>query len=148
MALDHSDPTLPEADRKQLIRWATACVRRLLPIFQAAAPDDDRLVLALDGADEFAHAVLGVGAVRKLAFGCHAAAREVNDPAATAIARACGQAVSVAHMAGHSREIARYTAKALGSRAGSELVWQREALPKRYRDYVYGSQTGRSPASQ
>ncbi len=76
--------------------------------------------------------------MRQLAFGCHAAARDVDSPTASAVARACGQAVAAAHMAGHSREIPRYTKKALGSDAITELDWQRAHVPSRFEIYVYG----------
>ena len=133
------DLTLPEDDRRELIVWAVACVERLLPIFRAHRPEDSRLDDALWGARRFAAGELSVGAMRKLAFGCHAAAREATNSAASAVARATGQAIAVAHMAGHSRELARYTRKAL--REGSltsELEWQREHVPQRFRAYVFG----------
>lgn len=142
MTLDHSDLVLSEPDRRELIVWAAASVERLVPIFRAAAPDDPRLLDALDGARAFSREELSVGPVRKLAFGCHAAARDVQDVAAAAVARACGQAVAVAHMAGHSREIARYTAKALEADSDAttaELAWQRQHVPARFREYVYGA---------
>ena len=41
------------------------------------------------------------------------AARECEDFAAQAVARACGQAIAVAHMGGHARNVERYTRKAL-----------------------------------
>lgn len=137
MPLDRSDLTLPEIDRQELIGWTTACVRRLLSLFESAAPSDRRLADALEGATGFAQGDVGVGLMRKLAFGCHAAARDVDDPAASAMARACGQAVAVAHMAGHSREISRYTKKALGAEAATELEWQRDQIPPRFEEYVY-----------
>ena len=129
--------TLPEEHRQELIRWTVACVERLLPVFEADRPEDSRLSDALDGARQFAAGRLSIGPMRKLAFGCHAAAREAST--ATAVARACGQAVAVAHMAGHSREIVRYTSKALtGKTLPQELEWQRTHVPARFRDYVYG----------
>src|ERR1017187_9216831 len=111
MEPDVADLTLPEEDRQKLIRWTVACVERLLPVFEADRPEDARLSDALNGARQFAAGRLSVGPMRKLAFGCHAAAREASTAPATAVAvavavaRACGQAVAVAHMAGHSREI-------------------------------------------
>jgi hypothetical protein len=139
MEPDVADLTLPQEDRQELIRWTVACVERLLPVFEADHPEDPRLGDALDGARQFAAGRLSVGPMRKLAFGCHAAAREASTAPATAVARACGQAVAVAHMAGHSREIARYTSKALtGKTLAQELEWQRTHVPVRFRDYVYG----------
>lgn len=142
MEPDAKDLVLAEEDRRELVRWSVACVERLLPLFAAERPQDRRLSEALQGALAFADAQLTVGPVRQLAFGCHAAARDASCPSATAVARACGQAVAIAHMAGHSRQVARYTAKALtGPARALELDWQRAHLPTRFRVYVYG-QTG------
>lgn len=137
---DPADATLPEADRRELIVWTAACAMRLLPVFAEDRPDDPRLRDALDGALAFSRGELGVGAVRELAFGCHAAARDAASTAATAAARACGQAVAVAHMAGHSRHVPAYAAKALPARdlRDAELVWQRSTVPARFAVYVYG----------
>lgn len=135
-----SDLTLSEADRRELVRWAVACAGRLLPIYHAARPDDHRLADALDGGLAFSRGELGIGAIRKLAVACHAAAREAPTPEATAVARVCGQAVAVAHMAGHSRQVPTYTIKALATDAASrdaELAWQRNHLPNRFEPYVY-----------
>lgn len=106
MQPDVADLTLPEEDRRELIGWTAVCVERLLPLFEADRPADPRLAVALDGARQFATGHLSVGPMRKLAFGCHAAAREATTIPATAVARAFGQAVAVAHMAGHSRDTA------------------------------------------
>lgn len=142
MPTSGADLTLPEDDRRELIGWTVACVERLLPIFEENRPGDMRLVDALDGAREFAAGNLGVSPIRKLAFGCHVAARDATSPEATAAARAVGQAVAVAHMASHSRQIARYTSKALtGDALVHELDWQSSHLPERFREYVYGSGT-------
>ena len=140
MQPDVADLTLPEEDRRELIRWTAVCVERLLPLFEADRPADPRLAAALDGARQFATGQLSVGPMRKLAFGCHAAAREATTIPATAVARAFGQAVAVAHMAGHSREISRYTSKAIAGEAlTQELQWQRTHLPARFCEYVYGN---------
>jgi hypothetical protein len=41
-------------------------------------------------------------------------------------------------MAGHSRELARYTSKALsGDALAHELAWQREHIQERFCRYVY-----------
>lgn len=67
-----------------------------------------------------------------------------GDRDEVAVARACGQAVAVAHMSGHSRELVRYTSKVCTSKAltggklAQELDWQRTHVPVRFREYVYG----------
>lgn len=138
-AADPADLTLPEADRKELIAWARDCVRRLQPVFEAHRPDDDRLASALAAVDGFRAGSLGVGHMRKLALACHAAARDCEDPAATAVARACGQMTAIVHMGGHARNLANYTRKALSEpQCSHELEFQRHHLPNRLQRYVYG----------
>lgn len=142
--VDTRDLTLPEVDRRVLTDWAVGCAKRLLPIFEEEGPQDPRLRLALDQAREFTAGMIGVGQMRSLAFTCHEVAREASSPPEVAVARAAGQALSVAHMAGHSREIARYTAKALtGEELIRELAWQRDHLLRDYHEYVYGAIPGR-----
>ncbi|KDP92526.1 MULTISPECIES: putative immunity protein [Clavibacter] len=137
--IDPTDPTLAEGDRRRLIVWAAACGARLLPVFSAERPDDGRLRDAIAGAAAFADGALGVGAMRSLAFACHAAARDAVSPEATAVARAVGQAAAVAHMAAHSRVIPRYTRRALSGEAlVAELEWQRENVPADFASYVFG----------
>lgn len=139
MEPDLTDLTLSEEDRRELIRWAIACVERLLPLFVDDGLEDPRLREALDGAQQFAAGRLSVGPVRRLALVCHSVAREATSPTAAAVARACGQAVAVAHMAGHAREVVRYTHKVLtGDTLAHELAWQRAHLPPRFREFVYG----------
>ncbi|MBF4618729.1 hypothetical protein ITJ44_11665 [Clavibacter sp. VKM Ac-2873] len=137
--IDPTDLTLAEGDRRRLIVWAAACGARLLPAFSAERPDDGRLRDAITGAAAFADGSLGVGAMRSLAFACHAAARDAESAEATAVARAVGQAAAVAHMAAHGRQIPRYTRKALSGEAlVAELEWQRENVPSEFAAYVFG----------
>ena len=43
MQPDVADLTLPEEDRRELIRWTAVCVERLLPLFEADRPADPRV---------------------------------------------------------------------------------------------------------
>lgn len=135
--------TLSEDERRVLIIWAVGCVERVLAIFERAQPGDRRLREGLEGARRFAAGELGVGPARALAFACHAAARESDDEAARAVARACGQAVAVAHMAGHARNVPGYTLKALRQAGASpqvvatEAAWQRDHAPPELVAYLY-----------
>lgn len=134
-----NDLTLSEDDRRELIGWAASCIRRLLPVFVEHCPSDERLQRALESADEFRAGRLAVGPMREHARSCHAAARDCQDQAAQAVARACGHAAAIAHMGGHARNIERYTRKALaGAALVVELEWQRTAIPARLREYVFG----------
>jgi len=137
---DDADLTLSVSDRRELVEWTIACAERMLPLFLAERPDDSRPQEALDAARAFLRGELSIEAVREKAFACHAAAREAQDPSALAAARVCGQAAAVAHMAGHARQVPRYTAKAFPgdrSRRDEELAWQRMNVPERFDHYVY-----------
>ncbi len=137
---DDADLTLSEEDRRELVEWTVACAERMLPLFLAERPDDPRPREALDAAQAFMRGELSIEDVREKAFACHAAAREADDPSALAAARVCGQAAAVAHMAGHARQVPRYTAKAFPgdrSRRDEELAWQRMQVPPRFDRYVY-----------
>lgn len=144
MTRELSPLTRSEEDRRELILWAVACAERVLPLFEEACPSDRRPRAALTGAMAFAHGDLRVGAVRKLAVACHAAAREASKPAATAVARACGHAAAVAHMASHARGVPRYVLIALALAFANDPTvvdredeWQRAQLPDRFAEFVY-----------
>ena len=122
--------TLSEEDRRVLAPWAAACAERTLPLFESHAPRDPRPRDAIEGLRAFARGDMRIGPVRGLAAKAHAAAREVEDPAAVAAARAAGQAASVAHMAAHARGVV-YAAIAAGLAApddpfavADEVRWQ------------------------
>lgn len=137
---DPEDLRLSEDDRRELVTWTAACAERLLPLFLAERPGDERPQQALDAAWAFLRGEIGIEAVRERAFACHEAAREATDPSAAAAARVCGQAVAVAHMAGHSRQVPRHTARAFPGdrpRRDQELAWQRMNIPPRFDRYVY-----------
>lgn len=137
---DDADLRLPEEDRRELVEWTVACAERMLPLFLAERPDDSRPREALDAAQAFLRGEVEIEEVRERSFGSHAAAREAGDASAVAAARVCGQAAAVAHMAGHARQVPRYTAKAFPgdrSRRDEELAWQRMRVPERFDRYVY-----------
>ena len=104
--------TLSEDDRRVPAVWAAACAERTLALFETRAVGDTRPRDAVEGARAFARGELKVGPARTLAAQAHAAARDVNEPAATAAARAAGHAVAVAHMASHALGAPAYAATA------------------------------------
>jgi len=148
MARSLSPLTRSEEDRRELILWAVACAERVLPVFERERPEDGRPRAALETALQFARGEIRVGVARKAAVAAHAAAREASSPGATAAARACGEAVSVAHMAAHARGAAWYALKIVAlahpddpddvaSAVGRQNAWHRRHLPPRFLDFVY-----------
>jgi hypothetical protein len=118
--------TLGEDDRRTLAPWVAACAERVLPLFEAVAPDDPRPRAAIEGIRAFGRGELKVGPARALAVAAHAAARSVRDPAAIAAARAAGHACATAHMAAHARGVPVYASIAAGD---GELAWAVAHLP-------------------
>ncbi|WP_405530467.1 hypothetical protein OG592_21560 [Streptomyces avidinii] len=90
--------TISEEDRRLLGRWAADCVERALPLFEAKAPSDGRPREAIEGIRAFVREGKRTARLRSLAWAAHAAAREVDDPAATAAARAACHAAATPYI--------------------------------------------------
>lgn len=103
-----SPQALPEAKRRLLAAWAAECAERVLPVFEAAAPDDGRPRALVARARAFARGELGTAEAIRRRFADGVGAGEVADRAATAAARAAGQAAAVCHMGAHALGAAAY----------------------------------------
>ena len=109
--------------------WAADCAERALPVFEAHAA-------AIDGIRAFAGGGPRTARLRTLALAAHTAAREVNDPAATAAARAAGSAAASAythpladvHQTKHIVGPAAYAALALELDGGGPRIADAEVL--------------------
>jgi hypothetical protein len=77
--------------------WAADCAERALPIYEQQAEADARPRAAIEGIRMFAAGGKRTAQLRTLALSAFSAAREVNDPAAAAAARAAGLAASSAY---------------------------------------------------
>ncbi len=126
-----SPQTLSEADRRVVALWAADCAERVLGLFEAEAPGDDRPRQAIARTRAFGRGELDVAEEIRRRFINGGAAREVSSPAAVAAARAAGQAAAVVHMGAHALGAAAYAAKAAGLAAparpdavGQEVRWQ------------------------
>jgi len=89
--------TLSEEDRRLVGLWAADCAERVLSLFEAKAPADTRPREAIEGIRAFARGGKRTARLRALALAALAAAREVDDPVATAAARAAGLAAATAY---------------------------------------------------
>jgi hypothetical protein len=97
----------------KLAEWAAKCAEHTLYIFEDAQNQDERPRLAIESLRAWINGEKTMVECRKAAFAAHAAARDVELPAAVAAARAAGQAVAVAHMFNHCSHAADYAAKAV-----------------------------------
>jgi hypothetical protein len=77
--------------------WAADCAERALDIFETQAESDSRPRDAIEGIRVFAAGGKRTALLRSLALSAFSAAREANDPAAAAAARAAGLAASSAY---------------------------------------------------
>jgi hypothetical protein len=88
---------LPLASLRSLGAWAADCAERALPVFEQPAGSDPRPRLAIEGIRIFAGGGKRTASLRSLALAALAAARETDDPAVAAAARAAGLAASSAY---------------------------------------------------
>jgi hypothetical protein len=115
--------------------WAADCAERVLGLFEAEAPEDDRPRDAIARTRAFARGELGVANEIQRRFKGSGASRDVRSPAAIAAARAAGQAAAIPHMGAHALGAAAYAAKAAGLASGhqpdavrEEVRWQLEHM--------------------
>ena len=126
-----SAQALSEADRRLVASWAADCAERVVGVFEAEAPMDDRPRDAIARARAFARGELDAAREIRRRFLAGRAAQAVTSPAAVAAARAAAQAAGVAHMGAHALGAAAYAAKAAGLAApdhpaavADEISWQ------------------------
>ncbi|GAB3174360.1 hypothetical protein GCM10027059_46430 [Myceligenerans halotolerans] len=115
--------------------WAADCAERVLALFEAEAPTDDRARDGIARARAFGRGELSAAGEIRRRFVAGRAAQSVTGPAAVAAARSAGQASGVAHMGAHALGAAAYAAKAAGLAAPdrtdareNEVHWQVEHM--------------------
>jgi hypothetical protein len=127
---------LNKQDQKLLALWAADCAEHVLPYFEREYPEDDRPRKAIEACRMWAHTgVFKMADVRKVSLVAHAAARKAKEDSTTRFAaRAAGQALATAHVAGHASAAAAYAVKAAEAAGiAGEREWQHRRLPERLR---------------
>ena len=109
-----SPQALAEADRRLVAAWAADCAERVLGLFEAAAPHDDRPRALIARTRQFAGGEVNTAGEIRRRFVGGVRAGETKDPAAVAAARAAGQASAVCHMGAHALGAAAYAVQAAG----------------------------------
>ena len=142
---------LTDEDHHLLALWAAECAEHVLPLFEAARPDDVRPRLAIDAIRAWTRGELRMMETR--AAGGHAmgAARDLAGAPRFA-AYAAGQAAVVAHVAEHDLGAAAYAIKAVRADSDGDAVeagrrecrWQRARLPAAVRELVLEDQRRRN----
>jgi hypothetical protein len=134
---EHRGGPLTQARHRELMQWAIACAKHVLPLFGEKI--DPRLENALKVAEEWRLGKASVGDARNAALVAHEAAREASNSVSVAVARAVGHAVATAHMADHSLGPVVYGLKAVKAAGGSvevERQWQIDHLPADVKELV------------
>ncbi|HET7767478.1 MAG TPA: hypothetical protein VFN74_01815 [Chloroflexota bacterium] len=140
--------TLSDSDHRLLTLWAAVCAEHVLPLFEAARPEDPRPREAIAHARAWVRGEVKMMQARAAGGRAMDAARDLRGAARHA-AYAAGQAAVVAHVAAHELGAAAYAIKAVraaapegeGEAAGrSECWWQRGQLPEAIRALVLDDQ--------
>ena len=131
--------------------WAADCAERALSIYETHPNSDSRPRAALEGIRMFANGGKRTAQLRSLALSAFSAAREANDPAAAAAARAAGLAASSAYthpladveQTKHIVGPAAYAALALELNQGGdhsigdhEVIWAIEHVTPKVREIL------------
>ena len=144
--------SLSDDDHQRLALWAAICAEHVLPLFEAARPDDPRPRQAIAHARAWVRGEVGMMQSRAAGGQAMGAARELHGAARHA-AYAAGQAGAVAHVAAHDLGAAAYAIKAARAAVPSqesdaagrlECRWQRDQLPAEIRELVLDDQRVRN----
>ncbi len=111
---ERSPQTLSETDRRLVAAWAADCVERVLGLFKAEAPDDNRPQALIARTRAFSRGELNTAEEIRRRFTGGVGAGEVKSSTAAAVARAAGQAVAICHMGAHALSAAACAVKAAG----------------------------------
>lgn len=136
-----SPQTLNESDRRLVAGWAADCAERVLDVYAAHAPGDERPRVLIERARAFARGDLRTADEIRRRFAGGIASGEMTTPPAVAAARAAGQAVAVCHMGAHALGAAAYAVKAAAlarpDRPGvrdEEITWQLTHMSEEVRE--------------
>jgi len=109
-----------------IVNWCVDYAEvRLLPIYEAACPGDERPKDAIHAARAWMAGEIKLPAAKAVILDCHAAAREAKNPVAEATARAIGQCASTIHAPTHSAGLMFYGALAVAyDTLGIDAPWE------------------------
>jgi hypothetical protein len=102
-------------DHKTLVLWTIDCAKRMIELFEAAFPLDDRPRRAVEAAKKWAFGIIKMPTAKQAAHAAHHAATEVFaiDKAACAASRACGHTLGTVHTQKHATAFLVYFLSAL-----------------------------------
>ncbi|WNS78139.1 hypothetical protein RRU94_06645 [Domibacillus sp. DTU_2020_1001157_1_SI_ALB_TIR_016] len=117
------------------VRWALACAEHVIDHYEQKFPHDERPREAIKAGYAWLQGTMGIREARQASFAAHTAARQTDDKAATAAARAAGQAVATVHIFGHAIHASTYAVKTIAhathfdtEAVANERAWQYKHL--------------------
>jgi hypothetical protein len=116
---------LAEDDLRQVVRFATICARQVLPVVEAARPEDPRPREAIGAAEAFGAGSQRSSGLRASAWTARAAAREIEGSAAAHAAYAASHAAAAAYL--HPVASPHQVKHILGAAVHQALVFKMEA---------------------
>lgn len=116
---------LSDDELRQVALFAATCARRVLPIFEAASPNDHRPRDAIAEAEAFAAGNKRTATLRTCAWAAYAAARETKDVAAANAAHAASHAAAAAYL--HPLATPHQVKHVLGAAVHQALALELEA---------------------
>jgi hypothetical protein len=128
MADDSTTIELGRSELREVARYAVACARPALAIFEGERPNDRRPRAAIDAAQAFANGGERTKTLRDSVWAAHRAAQEARDAgqaAASDAARAAGHAVGAAFL--HPLPKATQVKHILGSAAHAARAFELSA---------------------
>jgi len=134
--------TLTDDDHRLLAEWAIACAEHVLPLFEAAEPDDPRPRDVLEVARGWVRGEVPMREAHHAAFHANAAGRGKPDPVRFA---ALSAAADHAARAVEKRDLGNGADADAAERARvAERDWQRSRLRAEIRELVLDDQRRRS----
>ncbi|MFT4147637.1 MAG: hypothetical protein QM632_02430 [Micrococcaceae bacterium] len=132
---EKSPQTLSESERQLVAAWAADCAERVLGLFQAEVPHDNRPQLLISRTRAFARGELNTAEEIRHRFKGGISSGEVKTPSAKAAAKSASQAVAICHMGSHALGAAAYAVLAASLAkpkqpevTDKEICWQLEHM--------------------
>lgn len=113
MLHDHDDLTLPQSDRQELIIWPMRCAKRLLSVFEAERPRTHACVRRWPARSR--SPAISLVCAKSASSQSVAVPQRATRTDLPLLPQEHLAMPSHSHMAGHGRQVPKYTAKALAA---------------------------------
>lgn len=127
---------LETGDRRAAVMWALRVSEDAVSQLETHCPAEQRPRKCLASARLWAQGILKMPAAKSDILACHAAAKEMDDPADAALCHAAAQGCSTVHTARHAIGFAMYELTSITLRYGIEAAERRAEEYSAVYDYI------------